>query len=214
MKITWVFDFISPFSYLALKELETLPTNADVTYLPVLFAGLLNHHGQIGNAEIESKRRFTYRFCLWKAQKMGIPMRMPPAHPFNSLTALRLVIAAGGGRSAIERVFDAIFRDGKDVADPRIAQDLAEELNVPGGADAANDAAVKQALRENTDWAIARGIFGVPTILIGEELFWGHDATEMARDYFCDPSKFATAAMKAIDTLPIGAVRPARARSL
>ena len=64
MKISWVFDVISPFAYLNLQQLDRLPANVTIDYVPVLFAGLLNHHDQIGPAEIVSKRRFTYRFAL------------------------------------------------------------------------------------------------------------------------------------------------------
>ena len=87
MNVCWLFDVISPFSYLSLKQLDRLPQDAKVEFVPVLFAGLLNHYGQIGNAEIASKRRSTYRFALWRARKMGIEMRLPPAHPFDPLIA-------------------------------------------------------------------------------------------------------------------------------
>jgi hypothetical protein len=125
MKLHWVFDVISPFSYLAVKQLPQLPANVDLTLVPVLFAGLLNHHGQVGNAEIESKRRFTYRFALWRARKMGVPMRIPPAHPFNPLHALRLVIAAGSTHRAAETALDFVFQHGRDVTNPDVLADLA-----------------------------------------------------------------------------------------
>src|SRR5579859_7340259 len=66
VKITWVYDVISPFAYLSLKQLPQLPQGTQVEFVPVLFAGLLNHFGQVGPAEIVSKRRFTYRFALWR----------------------------------------------------------------------------------------------------------------------------------------------------
>jgi 2-hydroxychromene-2-carboxylate isomerase len=65
MKVSWVFDVISPFAYLNLTQLPQLPPHVEVEYVPVLLAGLLNHHGQIGPAEMPTKRRFTYRFALW-----------------------------------------------------------------------------------------------------------------------------------------------------
>jgi len=123
-----VFDVISPFAYLGLKQLPQLPNDVEVEFVPVLFAGLLNHHGQIGNAEIESKRRFTYRFAIWRARRLGVPLRMPPAHPFNPLAALRLVIAAGGDRHAVATVFDAVFRHGRDVANVEVIAKLTQEL--------------------------------------------------------------------------------------
>jgi len=207
MKISWVFDVISPFAYLNLQQLDRLPANVTVDYVPVLFAGLLNHHGQIGPAEIVSKRRFTYRFALWRARKMGIPMRFPPAHPFNPLSALRLIIAAGNSREAIDAVFDAIFRHGRDVADTNVLEDLARQLHVRDWQHAIAQPDVKDKLRANTDWAIARGIFGVPTFVIDSELFWGHDAFEMVLDYLRAPTEFNDAEMQRADTLPVGVSR-------
>jgi 2-hydroxychromene-2-carboxylate isomerase len=208
MKVSWVFDLISPYSYLGLKQLPLLPDGTELELVPVLFAGLLNHHGQVGNAEIASKRRFTYRFVVWRARKMGVPLKMPPAHPFNPLSALRLVIAAGSGLKAVETAFDFVFGQGRDVADPAVLADLARELGVADLQAALNDPGVKQTLRNNTDWAIERGVFGVPTFVIGTELFWGHDALGMAVDYLRDPAGFNDREMSRIDTLPVGVTRP------
>jgi len=213
MKVSWVFDLISPYSYLGLKQLPLLPAGTQLDLVPVLFAGLLNHYGHVGPAEIASKRRFTYRFIVWRARKMGVPLKMPPAHPFNPLSALRLVIAAGGDRRAVETAFDFVFGQGRDVADPAVLTDLARELGVADLQAALNDAGVKQTLRNNTDWAIGRGVFGVPTFVIGTELFWGHDALDMAVDYLRDPDGFNDREMSRIDTLPVGVTRPRVTRS-
>jgi len=206
-KVSWVFDVISPFAYLALKQLPALPKGVEIEFVPILFAGLLNHHGQIGNAEIVPKRRFTYRFSLWRAQKMGIPMRYPPTHPFNPLAALRLILAAGNTHHAIERVFDAVFKEGTDVADPAVIAALATELGVENPATALAAPELKQKLRDNTNWAIERGVFGVPTLLIGDEAFWGHDAFDMALDYLRDPQGFESPEMQRVASLPYGSVR-------
>jgi 2-hydroxychromene-2-carboxylate isomerase len=205
MKVAFVFDVISPFSYLAIKQLPQLP--AEVEFVPVLFAGLLNHHGHKGPAEIVSKRRFTYRFALWRAAKMGVPMRMPPAHPFNPLAALRLVIAAGSDRRAAETLLDAVFMHGRDVSDAAVLAEIANHLGVTDLQGALADPAVKDRLRANTDWAIARGVFGVPTFVVGDEIFWGHDAFEMVLDYLRDPAPFETPEMRRIETLPVAVTR-------
>jgi 2-hydroxychromene-2-carboxylate isomerase len=208
MKIAWVFDLISPFAYLSLKQLPALPAGTQLDLVPVLFAGLLNHHGQIGPAEIAPKRRFTYRFVLWRARRMGVPLKMPPAHPFNPLSALRLVIAAGADRRSVETAFDFVYGRGCDVSDPAVLADLARELGVADLQRALNDSNVKQTLRGNTDWAIERGVFGVPTFVVGEELFWGHDAFDMVVDYLRDPAVFNDSEMGRIDRLPVGVTRP------
>ena len=205
MKASWVFDVISPFAFLELKQLPTLPSSVELEYVPILFAGLLKHYGQLGNAEIPPKRRFTYRFALWRGRQMGIPMRLPPAHPFNPLAALRLIVAAGSTRGAIDHVFDAAWLRGVDLADPDVIAQLAHELGVPDNT--LNDAAVKQRLRANTEWAIQKGVFGVPTLLIDDEPFWGHDAFDMALQYVRDPRQLEDAEMRRADTIPVGIAR-------
>ena len=101
-QITLHLDFISPYAYLAFERLpmalEGLSYGVD--YKPLLFAGLLKHHGQLGPAEIPSKRDWTYRQVLWLAHSHGIEMQMPASHPFNPLPLLRLALACGtDGRS-------------------------------------------------------------------------------------------------------------------
>jgi|SRR5579863_4088413 len=205
MRIRWVFDVISPFAYLAFPRLAQLPQEPE--FLPVLLAALLEHFGQHGPAEIPAKRRFTYRFAMWRARQLGMPMRMPPAHPFNPLAALRLIIAAGSDRRAVGTLLDAVFRDGRDVTDPDVIADLARTLGIADPQAAVSAPEVKQQLRENTDWARTHGVFGVPTLVVGEEIFWGQDAVEMARDYLDAPERFEDAAMRALDQLPVGAAR-------
>ena len=209
VQVSWVFDVLSPFAYLALPRLRELPSGVELKVVPVLLAALLDHFGQRGPAEIPSKRRFTYRFVLWRARRLGVPLRMPPAHPFNPLAALRLVIAAGSDTRAAGTVLQAVFGEGRDLTDPAVIADLAARLGVADPQTALSDPAVKQRLRDNTQWACSRGVFGVPTLVIGEELFWGHDAFDMALDFLAQPQSFADADMRAIDTLPVGAARVA-----
>jgi 2-hydroxychromene-2-carboxylate isomerase len=206
-QVTWVYDVISPFAYLMLPRLAELPAGVELTTLPVLFAGLLDHFGQRGPAEILSKRRFTYRFALWRARRLGLPMRFPPAHPFNPLGALRLAIAAGSTLSAAQVLLDAVFLDGRDVSAPAVLAELAAQLRVADWQAQVAAPEVKAQLRRNTEWCAARGIFGVPTLVIGAEFFWGHDALDMALDYLEDPAAFEDAGMRAADALPVGAAR-------
>jgi 2-hydroxychromene-2-carboxylate isomerase len=206
-RASWVFDVISPFAYLAFGQLARLPPSIELEFVPVLFAGLLEHFGQLGPAEIPSKRRATYRFVLWRARRMGVPLRMPPAHPFNPLAALRLIIAAGSDARAVGTVLEAVFRHGRDVADRAVIAELAATLGVADPEAALSEPRVKERLRANTNWAIGRGVFGVPTLVIGEEFFWGHDAMDMALDYVADPEAFNTPDMRSLEALPIGLAR-------
>lgn len=108
-KAKWYFDFISPFSYLQLARFSELPQDLEVELRPVLFAGLLNHWGHMGPAEIPSKRRFVYRFFKWHADRRGLPFTMPPSHPFNPLPALRLALVAGPDLDTVRTIFHHIY---------------------------------------------------------------------------------------------------------
>ena len=177
----WYFDFVSPFSYL---QCERLQQHAKIVRPhPVLFAAILDAIGQKGPAEIPAKRVFTYRFVVWQAKALGIPLRFPHAHPFNPLPLLRLAMACDSRFDAITRIFRFVWREGRVPDLPIEWAELADGLDVPDATTRIGDADVKSALRDETDKAIARGVFGVPTLAIGSELFWGADATEMALAY-------------------------------
>jgi 2-hydroxychromene-2-carboxylate isomerase len=107
----------------------------------------------------------------------------------------------------VATVLDAVFRDGRDLSDAAVIAELARQVGVADPQAALADPGVKQRLRENTEWASTRGVFGVPTLVIGDEFFWGHDAVQMALEYLEDPDAFHDGQMQVIDTLPIGAER-------
>lgn len=201
----WYFDFVSPYAYLGLLRLGELPPGLEISFRPVLFAGLLNHWEQKGPAEIPPKRSWTYRSCTWQAARHGIPFRFPAAHPFNSLPYLRLALAAGSGGHAVRRIFDALWTTGADPSDPRLIAELTHSLHLDPTELSRQE--VKDALRIGTEHAIARGVFGVPTLDIGGELFWGADAMDFVQAYLDDPGILSTAEMQRLATLPVGAAR-------
>lgn len=205
--VEWFFDFISPFSYLQLECFDRLPRDTVVAFRPILFAGLLDHWGHKGPAEIPEKRRFTYRHVQWMADRDGIPMRFPPAHPFNPLPALRLSIAAGCTPDAVRRIFRFLWRDGGNLADPAGFAALGRTVGVADAAAAIQAPAVKDTLRANGDRARALGLFGVPSLLVGGEIFWGYDATGMAIDALNDPGLLARGEIGRVSALPIGIER-------
>lgn len=207
MRATWYFDFISPFAYLHFKRFQHLPAGLEIEYVPVLFAALLKAHGHKGPAEIAEKRRQTYRMCVWLAQEQGIEMRFPPAHPFNPLHALRLALAAGATRAAVEAIFDCIWKRGDDVNAPATFAALADTLRLVDAQAAVADPAVKQKLAANTERALARGVYGVPTFDFAGELFWGADAMGMMRAFAADPALFKLGEYARVDTLPAAAMR-------
>ncbi len=186
MQAIWYFDVISPYAYLALDEIEEMARSAPITYRPILFAGLLKHHGQLGPAEIPTKRTHTYRLCAFEAQRRGVPFKFPPSHPFKPLRALRLLCEVDGDPRITRRVFDHIWREGNDPNDDGSWDRLLKELDLEARA----PASTPQDLRENTAEAVEVGAFGVPTLRVGKEIFWGVDALAMARAYIAEPTLF------------------------
>lgn len=205
--IDWYFDFISPFAYLQSERLHELGPRVDLRFRPVLFAGLLDANGQKGPAEIARKRVFTYRFVVWQAKRLGIPLKIPPEHPFNPLPLLRLAIACDCTAEAVHRIFRFVWRDGRLPDLPIEWAELVHDLGLPDAQRRIADADVKAALRRNTDEAIARGVYGVPTLAIGDELFWGADATPMAAEFLAAGGRWTDPQMDRIATLPVGASR-------
>ncbi|MDP3823235.1 MAG: 2-hydroxychromene-2-carboxylate isomerase [Burkholderiales bacterium] len=184
-RLVFWFDPISPFAYLAFERLPQLleGLSVEVTYRPLLFAGLLKHWGQKGPAEIEPKRAWTFRHVHWLAHQHGVAMQTPAQHPFNPLALLRLLLACApeGGtpnRFVCETVLRHVWQGGLDAADPARLAALEAAL---APARAPDSDAVKQALREATQAALARGVFGVPTIEVDGRLFWGVDSLDMLR---------------------------------
>jgi 2-hydroxychromene-2-carboxylate isomerase len=212
--ITFYFDVISPYAYLAFEQLpEALRgISCSVTYRPVLFPGMLRHHGQLGPAEIAPKRDWTYRHVIWLAQSLGIAMQMPASHPFNPLPLLRLAVACGvapigdANRYVCETIFRHVWRGGLDAGSVQRRGVLAMQLSP---AIDLQSIEVKDALKKNTDGAIAKGVFGVPTFVVDDKVFWGLDALPMLREYLLDQPWFASGAWQAAAAVPVGATRNA-----
>ncbi len=207
---TYYFDLISPFSYIfdALLRREPLPLRLE--YRPVLFAGLLEAHGNKGPAEIEPKRIFTYRYCTWLAEAHRIPFAMPAVHPFNPIRHLRLLLALGPSPERVSAAFGALWSSGRDPTDPDAWRAYCAALGADDRAIARLDQPeIKQALRDNTDHAARDGVFGVPTVVHRGELFWGVDALPMLRAFIADPAMFEREGMRRASDTRVGVVRRA-----
>ncbi len=203
--IDWYFDFISPYAYLQSYALDDFAMDAVIRCKPILFAGLLNHWGQKGPAEIPGKRQWTFEQVTWKAHTHGIALKMPPAHPFVPLRLLRLCILFDSKVDVVQHLFKFVWKDGRSPTDDVAWAELLEEFQV--SADEIDSPDIKKILRQNTDEAIARGVFGVPTCAIGDQLIWGSDANDMVRAALADDPFFSSDAIKAAQTMPDGVHR-------
>lgn len=201
------FDVISPWACLLDFALRQEPLPITLERRPVLFAGLLNAFGHKGPAEIERKRRFTYELCTWTGQQIGMPFVMPSVHPFKPLRYLRLILALGGTAEVVSAVFDQLYTTGCDPDSDEAWARLLDRLGVNGGSLALDVPDVKERLKDNTANAAAAGVFGVPTILVNDKLFWGLDSLPMLRAYLREDPGLDSPAMQAVATVHFGASR-------
>jgi 2-hydroxychromene-2-carboxylate isomerase len=174
----------------------------------VLFAALLKHHGQLGPAEIPSKRDWTYRQVLWLAHSNGVEMQLPASHPFNPLALLRLALACDAqglpNRWVCETVFRHVWRGGFEATDGTRLQALSQTLNPARPMDGDE---VRRQLKTHSDEAISRGVFGVPTFVVDDKLFWGLDALPMLRDYLSGDAWFQGEAWDSATHVALGTRR-------
>ena len=205
--IVWYYDVISPYAYLALSRIEALAAHRKIRTQPIVFGAVLAHWGQLGPAEIPPKRLHTYRQCQFLADQAGVAFRFPPRHPFRSLDALRLLAALDSRPDAVRAVFDFVWSEGRDVSDRDERDALCRKLGIDDYEALIARADAKTRLRDGTEAAIEAGVFGVPTLAIGGELFWGLDAMPMAEAYLGDPGLLRRGEMARIATLPAGVER-------
>ena len=178
--LRFYFDYISHNAYLAWTQLPALAQKHGLTIVPVLFAALLSHNKQVGPAEVPAKSRWMLWNVLRKAQRLNVPIAVPHSHPFNPLAPLRMScceMSAADRLKWVDRLFRATWAESATVSDATVVQALADDCGFDGAALAAQAQtdAVKARLRANTDDAIKAGVFGVPTMVVGGELFWGFD---------------------------------------
>lgn len=200
-EVKFYFDFLSPFSYFAWRSMPTkLPAHCHINYLPVALGPLLNHWGIKGPGEVQPKREFLLKQMLRKSAREGFPFTTPKTHPFNSLYALRLALkeVAGEHQSAvIKTLWQAGWVNRIDMGNPDELLATLKEAGLPADElyEKSFSAEAKKALKANIAEAIAYGVFGVPSFVINDELFWGEDSLQDVANFIqgqdpLDRSKF------------------------
>ena len=181
-RLRFYFDYLSSNAYLAWTQLPKLASRfgVEIEPIPVLFAGLLEAHGQLGPAEVLPKAVWMAKNNLRKAGLLGLPLNPPRHHPWNPLLSLRISsspIPEAQRRALIDALFQAVWVRGLHVSEPDAVAAIATEIGLdgPGLVEGAQQPEAKARLRAQTDAAIAGGVFGVPTMKVEEELFWGYD---------------------------------------
>ena len=181
-QIDFYYDYLSHNAYLAWHQLPTLAARHGIGIrpVPVLFAGFLKTYGQLGPAEIEPKVEWMNRNVLRKAAQLDIPIAAPTQHPFRPLLLLRLSALDMPDERRCELtglLFRAVWVDKVDPNDRRSLRAYLEtnRFSCDDYFQRVDDDDTKHRVRANTDECLARGGFGVPTMLVGDTLFWGFD---------------------------------------
>jgi 2-hydroxychromene-2-carboxylate isomerase len=222
--IHFYFDVISPYAWLAFKALpSTLEGIAHrVHYRPVVFGAMLKHHGQLGPAELPGKRDWTYRQVMWLAKQQGTVLQMPASHPFNSLALQRMAVATSPNgeptREVVEAIFKHVWCSGLEAADANRMAELQTHLtqwmqqSQPNFQIDIQAPEVKQKLQQQTQAAIDLGLFGVPSMVVDGQVFWGNDALSMLRAYLEGDAWFESADWRDAGKLPVGIRRAPAAK--
>jgi len=184
-RVTFYLDFISPYTWLALMEARAFGERHDVQWdlRPVVYAALLDAHGLVGPVETPAKRRYTIRDVARSASALGLRVVGPPEHPFRSIEALRTLTLFNDDPNVLGlavALSDAAWGEGRSLTDVAVLAEVVTKVGLDAERLAERIAAteVKLALRRSTEEALERGVFGVPTFALDDELFWGHDRME------------------------------------
>ena len=181
------FDFVSPYSFLAHKEISKIEkkNSVKIRYKPILLGGLHNLHGIKAPAFIPAKARHMIRDCKLIAEKNKIKFKFNSYFPIRSLNLMRGVLVAEEDNFKsfyIDSIFNAIWQDGLNMNDENIIQKILKNLNVNPKTFLLRiaSASIKESLKKRTNEAYEKGIFGAPSFVSNNKIFWGQDRIEFA----------------------------------
>jgi len=182
--VVFHFDFISPYSFLASQRWPAFPELGSARCQPIVFGSVLAHYGALGAGEVPARRRHGLADVLLLARHHRIPVEGPPRHPFNSIYAMRSVLAVpdeAPQRALVRRYFRAAWSEGRDLEDLEVLRACLADVGIDQDpAEAASDAGARRALKTATKRFIERGGFGVPTFEVDGLFFFGQDRMELA----------------------------------
>ncbi|MEM8606241.1 MAG: 2-hydroxychromene-2-carboxylate isomerase [Myxococcota bacterium] len=206
------FDYLSPYSYLAWQEVPEFAARLglELEPVPILLAGLLNHHGHKGPGEIPPKRAYIFRDCIRRAETLGVALVPPASHPFLPLLPLRVTsldMEADLRKLLVTALFRATWAEGRDVSQPEVVSEICDHVGVREAVRRAGRPETKERLKSATERALAEGIFGVPSMLVDGEVFWGTDSFEYLERYLRGDDPVSRADLRAWDAIEPTAVR-------
>ena len=185
--LEFYFDFISPYSFLAHKQIRKIEDKEGVKiiYKPVLLGGLHNLHGIKAPAFIPAKAKHMVRDCKLIAEKNNIRFKFNSYFPIRSLNLMRGVLVAEEDnikKYYIDNIFNTIWQDGLNMNDAIVIQKILQNMNVNPKTFSlrTTSSLIKDLLRKKTNEAYEKGVFGAPTFVVNNKIFWGQDRIEFA----------------------------------
>ena len=179
------FDFISPYSYLAHKQIRNIEfqNKIEINYMPILLSGLLNLAEIKAPVFIPSKAKFMIKDCKLFAEKLNIKFKFNSYFPIQSLNLMRgILIARKENKTSlyINKFFDACWKDGLNLNDQKIVDEILKELNfnLETFKLKISEHKIKDELKKRTNDAFSKGVFGAPSFIINNKMFWGQDRLE------------------------------------
>ena len=179
------FDFISPYSFLAHKEIRKIEIKAQikVQYKPILLGGLHNLHGIKAPAFVPAKAKHMIRDCKLIAERNNVAFKFNTYFPIRSLNLMRGVLVAEEDNIKnhyIDNIFNTVWQDGLNMNDEIIVQKVLKNLNINPKTFflRSTSSLIKDYLRKKTSDAYEKGIFGAPTFVSNNKIFWGQDRIE------------------------------------
>ncbi len=179
------FDFISPYSFLAHKEVRKIEkkNSIKIRYKPILLGGLHNLHGIKAPAFIPAKAKHMVRDCKLIAEKNSVKFKFNSYFPIRSLNLMRGVLVAEEDNFKsyyIDNIFNAIWQDGLNMNDENIIHRILKNLNINPKTFLlrVTSSSIKDSLRKKTNEAFEKSIFGAPTFVSNNKIFWGQDRIE------------------------------------
>ena len=181
------FDFVSPYSFLAHKEIRKIEDRIKIkiTYKPMLLGGLHNLHGIKAPAFIPAKAKHMVRDCKLIAERNSVKFKFNTYFQIKSLNLMRGVLVAEEDNIKnyyIDSIFNTIWQDGLNMNDDNIIQKVLKNININPKTFSlrSTSSLIKDSLRKKTSEAYEKGIFGAPTFVSNNKIFWGQDRIEFA----------------------------------
>ena len=185
--IEFYFDFISPYSYIAHKQIQKVEkkNTFKIKYMPICLGGLHNSAGVIPAAFISIKAKYMIKDTKLVSEKKNIKFKFNYYFPIKTVNFMRGVIIAEEDnfeKFYIEKIFNAIWKDGLNMNDQNIIEKVIKNMDINPKTFLlrATDIKIKDKLKKLTDDALKKGIFGAPTFLINKKIFWGQDRLSYA----------------------------------